>query len=156
MSKGEFRISMKFRPRDIVQRISALQRRSKGEARKFVDEIEDRAVTIYKSVVPVRTGKMKASVKVLEKQTKSGGIDLRSNVKVGPTVPYAEFVDKGAKPSPGAFVPLLGVRVKTGTHPGQRAQNFNEEAKNKFDQQAFSMSKKLTNKLKKLVDSVGR
>ena len=45
-----------------------------------------------------------------------------------PTVDYAGYVHDGTGPSPGRYVPAIGVRIKSGMHPGQKANPFMQRA----------------------------
>jgi len=72
---------------------------------------------------PVRTGALKGSITVILGE---------GNAWIGPTVPYAGFVEFGTRPSPGRYVPAIGKRLVNpalphfGMHPGIRATHFVE------------------------------
>lgn len=42
--------------------------------------------------------------------------------------PYGVAVNEGTKPSPGRYVPAIGKRIKSGMHPGTRANPFFDRA----------------------------
>lgn len=94
---------------------------------QILDKIGKQSITILKRHTPVSTGRLRNSMQVLSKNNASG-IDLRSGIKIGSTLPYATWVDQGTKASPGRYVPVLGRRVTTGTHPGVRPRHYVEAA----------------------------
>ena len=70
---------------------------------------------------PVRTGALRSSI-----VARVEGL----RVSVGPTVPYAPFLEHGTRPSPGRYVPAIGKKLVNpqlphfGMHPGIRATHF--------------------------------
>lgn len=67
------------------------------------------------------------------------------NAVFGPSVAHAIYVEKGARPSPGRYVPWLvtksgamGGRISTGTHPGYEGyhimEKLREESKPKIEE----------------------
>ena len=88
-----------------------------------VDSADIIAMTM-KSLAPVRSGKLSASITVEQE----GRI-----VYVGPTVDYARYVSGGTRPSPGRFVPAIGKRLinpnlpSFGMHPGIAPNRYIEE-----------------------------
>lgn len=74
---------------------------------------------------PVRTGHLRDSIgRQSARITKSGHIDRRSTILVGPSAYYSGWVVFGAKASQGRYVPSLGQRISSGRHPGQKPNNF--------------------------------
>ncbi len=78
-----------------------------------------------------RTGLLVASVGIFAGFKSGGSFDRRRSFEVQVNAPYADFVDRGVGPSPGAFFPIPGqgtagegYRIKNGMHPGQEAKNF--------------------------------
>ncbi len=90
----------------------------------FLKVVAREGITTMKKNMPSHTGEMKNSTKVKSRTRAGGGLDQRANIIIGPTVNYAEYVDKGTNPSAGRYVPELGRRVNTGMHPGIKATNF--------------------------------
>lgn len=82
---------------------------------------------------PSRTGALRSSIRIFKIRKGGGGLDRRANVTVGSNLVYAAVVDTGARASPGMFVPTLGVRIKKGIHPGQKAQNYLARAFNELE-----------------------
>ena len=126
-------LQVKIKPRNIGLKLSSMERRTKRRYREFVETIIKFTEVTMKSLVPVRTGTLRDSIRTISKQIQDGGIDLRSNSFVGTTLRYAGFVDTGTRPSSGRFVPALGRRVQTGTHPGTPASNFIQRTKEQVD-----------------------
>lgn len=72
---------------------------------------------ILQKNTPVRTGALKRSE---TRQVFGRSATVRSNTG------YGGFVNDGIGPSPGRFVPAIGKRIRTGTHPGFRGRHFKE------------------------------
>lgn len=71
-----------------------------------------------------RSTKQSIVVKTSLRRTKmEGTIKITGNQIV-------KFLDKGTRSSPGRYLPFLNRRVKTGFHPGIRALNIIQEARN--------------------------
>lgn len=98
------------------------------ELDKFTRKMAITGLRIMKKHTPVRTGRLRNSVKIFAQETKGGQIDLRSRIGIGSVLPYFSYVDKGTKQSDGRYVPVLGRRISTGLHPGVRARNFVDKA----------------------------
>jgi len=79
----------------------------------------------FKSVIPVRSGKTRRSVTSKREVNKT---KLKGKITISSRSPVIRFLDKGTKPSPGRYVPVLGRRIKTGVHPGMRGINIIERA----------------------------
>jgi len=97
-------------------------------------KVERESVTILKKYTPVSTGKLRNSMRSLSKTPAGQGIDLRSGIKIGSMLPYANYVDQGTNSSQGRYVPVLGRRITTGTHPGVRARNYVQAAIPKIEE----------------------
>ena len=126
-------ISLTIRPRNFTALFRLLTSDYKKHGRKSADEVAAFAQKTMKALVPVRTGRLRNSIMIFSKTTRGGATDLRSTIRVGSRLSYAGFVDKGTKSSSGRFVPALGRRIHTGTHPGVRPRNFVEKTKVKTD-----------------------
>jgi hypothetical protein len=100
-----------------------------------MDRVGIESVKILKLHTPIRTGLLRRSMGVLNKQP-GKGLDLRSGLKIGSPLQYGSFVDQGTKSSSGRFVPILGRRVTTGTHPGVRPRNFVQAARVPIEEKA--------------------
>lgn len=118
------RVSVIIKPQGLRQRVA----RAENQLRRVPDNyllLESKIIkTTMKILVPVRTGALRNSIRVIKKVKAGSGLDRRANIIIAPTVEYASAVDQGARKSPGMFVPRLGVRVKHGFHPGQVAQHY--------------------------------
>lgn len=84
----------------------------------------------FKSVIPVRTGRTRRSVTSKRKLNKTR---LKGEIVISSRSPVIRFLDKGTKPSPGRYVPILGRRIKTGMHPGIRGTNIIDKARKDID-----------------------
>ena len=93
----------------------------------LMDTAQDSAQVITNDMywrAPFREGNLAASI-TIERQ---GDMIL-----IGPTVPYAYYVTKGTKPSPGRYVPAIGKRLVNpslphfGMHPGIKANPYIRE-----------------------------
>ena len=146
MVRGEtFRV--KIIPRNIAKRLGNARRRLRPRIKDMVRDLGTFGVITMRELVPVKTGRLRSSIRVLAKTTGSG-IDLRSSVKIGSTLPYAASQDIGSKASQGRFVPDLGRRITTGTHPGVPATNFSEKTMVRILAKAEAEVNKLVNKWK--------
>ena len=113
-------------PRDIGRRLGRARAAMRPSVRVAIDNLGKFGVSTMKSLVPVRTGKLRQSIRIFNKTT-SLGADLRANVSIGSLLPYAAAQDTGAKSSPGRYVPVLGRRITTGRHPGIKGTNFTQK-----------------------------
>lgn len=121
--KGAVTIS----PRDFRRRMVRLLRSDYPKLYdRFVNEISEEAVRIMKTLVPVRSGRLRDSVMIRKKSKKGGGADRRANIEIGPTVFYGRYVDQGTQPSSGRYVPELGRRLTSGMHPGIKGRFFTD------------------------------
>jgi len=84
-----------------------------------------------------RTGRLVNSVISIPARKSGGNLDRRYNIQILVVAPYADFVDRGARASIGAFVPIHqagqknfvdGFRIKSGIHPGQSPKRFSDLA----------------------------
>lgn len=94
--------------------------------KRFIWDIADEIQRIADKNVPVDSGNLKRSGNVRYGETYA---------VVGYNAPYAQYVHDGTRPSPGRFVPAIGKRLVNpprGTHPGQRAQPWLQDAINKI------------------------
>jgi hypothetical protein len=120
---------MRINPRNSVELLTLWRKSTSASVfNRAISKIERMSIKELKLRTPVRTGRLRNSMTTLLK-TPSKGIDLRSGLKIGSRLPYGKFVDQGTKRSSGRYVPVLGRRVKTGSHPGVRARNFVQASK---------------------------
>ena len=118
-------------PKNFVKIISTLFSKNYGpKYEMFITKVANDTVKTMKEHVPIRTGRLRDSIRVSVRRTQGGNVDKRATVQVGPTVGYARFVDRGTASSPGRFVPELGRRITTGRHPGIPASGFTEKTAN--------------------------
>ena len=99
--------------------------------RTVIERINRMIVRILKSEAPVRRGVFRESIKVLSKVEKPG--DNHSGLTViGPTAPHSKYVVRRTKASPGAYIPALDARVRSGNHPGTKANRIIHRSINKI------------------------
>ncbi len=112
----EFTIQIK-NPEEIMKWLAAKPDETVREIGKAIEKSVYKVNERAKRNSPVDKGRMKASIsqKVSERA-------LEGEVAVG--VKYRIYVHEGTKPSPGRYVPAIGKRIKTGMHPGQKANPF--------------------------------
>ena len=106
------------------------------------------AKEIVKRKIPIRTGRTRRSItarRELNVNTTSGRIIISSRSGV------LKFLDKGTKPSPGRFIPILGRRIRTGTHPGIRGLNIIANAKKDIENLSKKSIKDMKRAFKKSV-----
>lgn len=118
-------------------KISSNIRVKEGEAfslirlknKTIIIRLQNMAKKVLKQKAPVRSGKFRRSIKVVEsKQRESGGL-FHGFVKIMPTAAHSIYVIKKTRPSQGAYVPALKARIKFGMHPGTKANNFISQSK---------------------------
>lgn len=118
------RVAVLIKPQGLRERIQRAQLQLKRVPDNYLNIMSKIIKTQMKIIVPVRTGALRDSIKIIKKTKTGSGLDRRANIIIAPTVPYASAVDQGARKSPGMFVPRLGVRIKQGIHPGQVGQHY--------------------------------
>ncbi len=114
---------VKITPRNIQKSLGRARKQLRPHVQRMVKELAEFGVSTMRANVPVRTGRLRTSIRILSRSS-SGGFDLRSTIFIGSNVPYAAAQDTGAKPSSGRYVPDLGRRVSSGRHPGFKGRNF--------------------------------
>jgi len=107
------------------------------------------AVSIMKKEAPSRTGALKQSIAIKTRSTSGGRRDKRYHGRVGPSVFYAQFVERGTGPSPGRFIPAIEKRVRDGTHPGTPRNPFVQRTIDKLNLRARSSGKNIGRVAKK-------
>ena len=100
-------------------------------------------VTIMKQEAPHRTGQLKSSISIKMRTTSGGKRDKRYHGRVGPSVRYAQFVERGTGPSPGAFIAALEKRVRVGQHPGTPRNPFIQRTMDKAEAQASAHAREI-------------
>ena len=98
--------------------------------------------------IPVRTGRTRSSIQA---RTKLNNQNMSGTITVGSDSPVLKFLDKGTRPSPGRYLPLLGRRVTTGIHLGIRALNIISQAKHDIDNLSKTVVKDLKRDFKKSI-----
>ena len=99
------------------------------------------AVSIMKKEAPSRTGALRQSITIKTRSTSGGRRDKRYHGRVGPSVRYAQFVDRGTGPSPGRFVLAIEKRVRDGMHPGTPKNPFVKRTIDRLNQIAQGSKK---------------
>jgi hypothetical protein len=83
--------------------------------------IEGASLIVFNTLkpnTPVRTGRLQASE---TRQVFGKRAIIRTNTG------YGKFVDEGIGPSPGRYVPAIGKRIRSGTHPGFPGRHFKDK-----------------------------
>ena len=113
------KISSTIRPRE-TEAFSSLRIKNASIVRR----IEKMALRVMKRRAPVHSGKFRNSIRIIEsKKRESSGI-FQGFVKIMPTALYSKYVIRKTRPSQGTYVPTLKKRIKFGSHPGTRSNNF--------------------------------
>ena len=99
--------------------------------------------TTMKSEAPRRTGALRDSINIKVKTTSGGKRDKRYHGRVGPSVRYAHFVERGTGPSPGKFIPAIEKRIKAGMHPGTPRNPFIQRTMDKAEAQASAHAREI-------------
>jgi len=132
---GKF-LSFRIRPNNITDQLRIWRQVSTpAHFNRAMNNIGRESVKILKQHTPVRTGRLRNSIRILNK-TPGKGIDLRSGILIGSNLQYGRYIDQGTKASTGRYVPVLGRRVSTGVHPGIRARNFVQAARVPIEERA--------------------
>ncbi len=131
-------IEIKLSPKNLRKRIDKFKNKTKAEYRILLSRMATSTLITMKAFAPSRTGRLRASIRIKSKQIGLGGVDLRSTIKIGPTVRYAGFVDQGTASSGGRYVPFLGRRLVTeradfGRHPGIRPTHFIDKTRQRME-----------------------
>ncbi len=103
--------------------------------RSVIERISRSVVTILKSEAPVRTGRFRESIKVLQAIRRPGDNFTALEV-IGPTAPHSKFVVRRTKASPGGYIPAIDARIKSGNHPGTKANRIIHRSINKINAEA--------------------
>jgi len=129
VSTGKDFITFSISPKNIAANFMAQWRFISNEEKGLFIKLGKMGEKKMKQLVPVKTGRLRNSVRAQIKQTGSGGVDGRSSIIIGSTgVPYARYQNDGTRPSFGRYIPRLGKRSKTvGMHPGFQGHHFIEE-----------------------------
>jgi len=102
----------------------------------IVSRIEKMAVRVLKRAAPVKTGRFKNSIRVVQSARRESSGVFQGFVKIMPTALHSMFVIKRTKASPGVYVPKFDARSRFGRHPGTKSNNFISANKPLIIQQA--------------------
>ena len=129
-------LSFRIRPNNLSDQLRRWRQvTTPAHFNRAMDKIGREGVRILKQHTPVRTGRLRNSIRILKK-TPAKGIDLRTGIQIGSTLQYGRYVDQGTKASTGRYVPVLGRKITTGVHPGIRARNFVQAARIPIEERA--------------------
>lgn len=133
-------LTLKINPKNYVSKFNKTRAVYDSLTRDLVDKVAEFTQLTWQMAVPVRTGKLRASIGIKSKKTTKGSTDMRSLILVASDSPYYDFVDRGAKESAGRYVPFLGKRLINvegradfGFHPGQEAQNITNKVQHRVE-----------------------
>ncbi len=102
----------------------------------IINRIQKMTLRVLKRAAPVKTGKFRNSIRIVESSKRESSGIFQGFVKIKPTAPHSKFVIKKTRPSQGAYVPAIKKRIKFGQHPGTRANNFISASKPSIIQKA--------------------
>jgi len=125
MARGSNRAFVRLSPRKPHKQWIKVTKRFIKDYKSIVKKVKTKGLKIMRSNVPVSTGRLRDSF--TSRSTVSSR--LKAVVFVESDVPYLRFVDQGAGPSPGRYVPALDRRIRTGIHPGQQGRRFMDETR---------------------------
>lgn len=109
---------------------------------------QEDAEKLFKDRIPVRTGKTRRSI---TSRRKLNSTKFTGEIILSSRSPVVKFLDKGTKPSPGRYIPVLGRRIKTGSHPGIRGLNIIEGARQDIEFRARTTVKEMKEQFRKSV-----
>ncbi len=102
--------------------VGGVHRAIKVKNQTAIKEIVDQGIKIIKAESPVDGGVFRDSVKRLDERGVDGNDGSTERfIRIGPIIYYAPFVIRGTRSGPGRYVPELDVRIRSGTHPGLKA-----------------------------------
>ena len=113
--------------------VGGAMRMMKMKNRFAIEEIVDKAIFYIRAESPNNTGVFRLSVKRLDER--GGDSDDGSTerfIRVGPSMYYNKYVLNTTRPSAGRYVPQIDVRIRSGQHPGTRANKVLDRAKNRL------------------------
>jgi len=119
------RAFVRLSPRKPDQKWNKVTKRFIKDYKSIIKKVQTKGLKIMRANVPVATGRLRDSF--TSRSTVNS--QLKGVVFVESSVPYLRFVDKGAAPSPGRYVPTLDRRITTGIHPGQIGKQFMDETR---------------------------
>ena len=102
--------------------VGGMHRAIKIKNKAVINEIVNNVILIAKREAPVHFGTFAESIKRLdERGAEDNGASTERFIRIGPSVYYSKYVVNATRPSPGAYVPQLDVRIRGGVHPGTKA-----------------------------------
>ena len=143
------RAFVRISPRKADQKWNKVTKRFIKDYKTIVKKVQNTGLKIMRANVPVSTGRLRDSF--TSRSTVNS--QLKAVVFVESSVPYLRFVDKGAAPSVGAYIPHLDRRIKTGIHPGQQGKEFMDETRREMQ---ILVNRELTGLIDKTDKSVSR
>lgn len=98
-----------------------------------INEIVRKTIQIVREESPEKTGVFKLSVKRLDERTiRDDEGSTEKHIRIGPNIYYTKYVINPTRPSSGAYIPSIDVRIRGGTHPGTRANPVLVRAKRRL------------------------
>lgn len=89
---------------------------------QVVQSITRTAISTVKNEAPVASGVFRDSIRRLDSK---GAISLDGTterfIRIGSNIYYKKYVIYATKPSAGRYVPSLDIRIRSGQHPGTKA-----------------------------------
>lgn len=141
------RVGISISPRNLPALANGIDAHSLWIADKFLNKVKNNGIRAMQHAISqktkIRSGTMYNSVTAIVKRKSSdpNSFDRRANIDiiVDPVSPrgvhYADYVDRGTRERPGAFVPRInkntgefGFRIKSGIFPGIKARRFTAAA----------------------------
>ena len=133
MAKG-VRVTVTWRPvkyRDIPKAVRGASKNAASLTRKWADDIATFTVSTMKSEVPVRTGRLRSSIKVRKRYNSITSRKSKVTRVIAPDTRYLKFVLRGTGPSPKMFHPVIMKRINRGFHPGTPKNQFVDRTQSK-------------------------
>lgn len=145
MAKASSRAFVRMSPRKPHNQWKKVSKGFTKGYKTVVKQVLSRGNKFLRQNIPVSSGRLRDSYK----GRMSVNTALNAVINIETTVPYARFVDKGAAPSAGRYVPILDRRIRSGFHPGQRAVNYIKKTENQMQLEANTRLRKLFKKTNK-------
>lgn len=102
--------------------VNDVHQKFKLKNQSAIFKIEDNVIRIYQEESPEKTGGFKASVKRIDQRVSEDSLSSSERfIRIGPTIYYKHYVVGRTRASDGRYVPTLDVRIRSGRHPGTRA-----------------------------------
>ena len=144
------KVTVTWRPVRFKQIPKAINGASKAMAKltkSWTNDIADFTVTTMKQEVPVRTGRLRDSIKIRKRYNSITSTKSKVTREVAPDTRYLKFVLRGTGRSPKMFHPVLEKRINRGFHPGTPKNQFIDRTRSKVATEMQKRKGKLKNSM---------